>query len=212
MNARDLRIVGGILAGAALLIGGVASLRAQSQDTSQQEDAVAAAARKAREEKKKEGTKPKKVYTDEDVSRLSGGVTSATAEVPKMPGQEGEAKAREGTDQLGAAKEGGAADSGKPKETPEQKWRKKFADAYKDLDRAERELDVLQRENNKAQTQYYSDPQKALKEQYTRNEINERDAKIAAKQKEVQQLKDHISDLEDQMRKDGGDAGWASRP
>lgn len=207
MNARDLRILGRILAGAALL-GGAVSLQAQSQDTSQQEDAVAAAARKSREEKKKEGTKPKKVYTDDDMSRLSGGVTSATAEVPKMPGQEAEAKAAEDTTK--AAVDDGAA--GKPKESPEQKWRKKFADAYKDLDRAERELDVLQRENNKAQTQYYSDPQKALKEQYTRNEINERDAKIAAKQKEVQQLKDHISDLEDQMRKDGGDPGWASRP
>ena len=207
MNARNLQILGGILASAALLGGGAVAARAQSQDASQQEDAEAAAARKARAEKKKEGTKPKKVYTDDDVSRLSGGVTSATAEVPKMPGQEGEAKTVEAV-----AKEGGPADDGKPKETPEQKWRRKFADAYKDLDRAERELDVLQRENNKAQTQYYSDPQKALREQYTRNEINERDAKIAAKQKEVQQLKDRISDLEDQMRKDGGDAGWASRP
>jgi hypothetical protein len=209
MNARDLRMLGGILAGAALLGGGAGAVRARSQDTSQQEDAVAAAARKAREEKKKEGTKAKKVYTDDDVSHLRGGVTSAAAEVPKVPGQEGEAKTAEGVPKEGAGAEG-AGD--KPKETPEQKWRKKFADAYKDLDRAERELDVLQRENNKAQTQYYSDPQKALKEQYTRNEINERDAKIAAKQKEVQQQKDRVSDLEDQMRKDGGDAGWASRP
>jgi len=210
MNARKLGMLSGIMAGAALLCGGAASVRAQ-QDSSQAEDPVATAARKAREEKKKEGTKPKKVYTDEDVSRLTGGVTSATAAVPKMPGQE-EPKA--GEDQQGAAKEGteGAGAGEKPKETPEQKWRRKFADAYKNLDRAERELDILQRENNKAQTQYYSDPQKALAEQYSRKEINERDAKIAAKQKEVQQLRDHISDLEDQLRKDGGDPGWASRP
>ena len=210
MNARKVRMLAGIMAGAALLCGAAATVRAQQDSSQQVEDPVAAAARKAREEKKKEGTKPKKVYTDEDVSRLTGGVTSATAAVPKMPGQE-EPKA--GEDQ-GAAKEGagGAGAGEKPKETPEQKWRRKFADAYKNLDRTERELDILQRENNKAQTQYYSDPQKALKEQYTRNEINERDAKIAAKQKEVQQLKDQISDLEDQLRKDGGDPGWASRP
>jgi len=205
MGARNLPRIAGILVGMALLGGG--ALRVRAQDTSQQpEDAVAAAARKAREQKKKDEGKPKKVYTDDDVSHLSGGVTSATATVPKVPGQEEEGKA-------GGAKEGADAEAAdKPKETPEQKWRRKFADAYKDLDRVERELDILQRENNKAQVQYYSDPTKALKEQYTRNEINERDTKIAAKQKEVQQLKDRISDLEDQLRKDGGDPGWAARP
>lgn len=205
MSAWNSRILSGLLAGAALLAGGVATTRAQ--DASQQpEDAVAAAARKAREQKKKEDAKPKKVYTDDDLSKLKGGVTTATAEVPKMPGQEDAAKPGE---QPPAGAEG-AAD--KPKETPERRWRKRFADAYKDLDRTERELDILQRENDKAQVQYYSDPTKALKEQYTRKEINDRDTKIAAKQKEVQQAKDRISDLEDQLRKDGGDPGWASRP
>lgn len=209
MPVWNLRMLSGILASAVLLACGATSLRAQ--DASQQpEDAVAAAARKAREQKKKEEGKPKKVYTDDDVSHLSGGVTSAVAEVPKVPGQEAAAKAGDGTDQQGAGKEEAGAD--KPKETPEQRWRRRFADAYKDLDRAQRELDILQRENNKAQTQYYSDPQKALKEQYTRQEINDRDVKIAAKQKEVQQAKDRISDLEDQLRKDGGDPGWAARP
>lgn len=204
MSAWNSRILSGLLAGAALLAGGTATLRAQ--DASQQpEDAVAAAARKAREQKKNEG-KPKKVYTDEDLGKLKGGVTSASAEVPKVPGQEDAAKP--GEQQPTGAESG----TDKPKETPEQRWRKRFADAYKDLDRAERELDILQRENDKAQVQYYSDPTKALKEQYTRKEINDRDAKIAAKQKEVQQGKDRISDLEDQLRKDGGDPGWAARP
>ena len=209
MNVQTIRMLAGMIVGAALLGGGSAAVCAQQNSSQQSEDAVAAAARKAREEKKKEGTKPKKVYTDEDVSKLSGGVTSATAEVPKMPGQP-EAKP-DTADQQGTAKEG-VAGGEKPKETSEQKWRRKFGDAYKNLDRAERELDILQRENNKAQTQYYSDPQKALAEQYSRKEINERDAKIAAKQKEVQQLRDQISDLQDQMRKDGGDPGWAGRP
>jgi hypothetical protein len=206
MSAWNSRILSALLASAALLGGGV-TMRAQ--DASQQpEDAVAAAARRSREQKKKDDAKPKKVYTDDDLSKMKGGVTSASAEVPKMPGQAEAAKTEGGDQAVGAD----AAGAEKPKETPEQRWRKRFADAYKDLDRSERELDILQRENDKAQVQYYSDPTKALKEQYTRKEINERDAKIAAKQKEVQQAKDRISDLEDQLRKDGGDPGWAARP
>ena len=48
-----------------------------------------------------------------------------------------------------------------------------------------------------------------MTEQYTRKDINEKDAKIAAKQKEIEQLKQGLSDLEDALRKAGGDSGWA---
>ncbi len=58
--------------------------------------------------------------------------------------------------------------------------------------------------------QYYNDPQKALAEQYTRKDISDKDAKIAAKQKEIDQLKQKISDMEDALRKSGGDPGWAA--
>ena len=47
----------------------------------------------------------------------------------------------------------------------------------------------MQREVNKAQTQFYSDPQKALSEQYTRKNITDKDAKIAAKKQEIAQMK-----------------------
>src|SRR6267378_546098 len=62
----------------------------------------------------------------------------------------------------------------------------------------------------KPQVQYYSDPQKALAEQYTRKDINDKDAKIAAKKKEIEQLKQQISDMEEALRKSGGDPGWAA--
>jgi len=58
--------------------------------------------------------------------------------------------------------------------------------------------------------QYYSDPQKALAEQYTRKDINEHDAKIEAKKKEIEQIKQRITDMEDALRKSGGDPGWAA--
>jgi predicted RNase H-like nuclease (RuvC/YqgF family) len=179
------------LAGTSLL-----AQQQQQQDSSQQStgDPVADAARKAREQKKKETAKPKRVITDEDVNHLT---------LPDSPKETSEAGAK-------TAGEQAAPDSGKKEESPEKTWRKRFKDAYANLARTEKELDVLQREDNKAQTQYYSDPQKALAEQYTRKEINEKDTKIAAKKKEVEQLKEQISDMQEELRKSGGDSGWAA--
>jgi hypothetical protein len=183
----------------AVALAAVPLMARQHQDSSQQStgDAVADAARKAREQKKREPTKPKRVITDEDVNHLT---------LPDAPKETPEAGAE------GAAKPGeqAAPGAGKKEESAETKWRKRFKEAYANLARAEKELDVLQREDNKAQVQYYPYPQKALAEQYTRKDINEKDAKIAAKKKEVAQLKQQISDMEDELRKSGGDPGWAA--
>jgi len=91
----------------------------------------------------------------------------------------------------------------------EKAWRKRFQVQHDKIAKAERELDILQRESEKAQTQYYSDPQKALTQQNSRSDILEKKTKIDAKKKEIQQLKQELEDLEDQLRKSGGDTGWA---
>jgi len=57
--------------------------------------------------------------------------------------------------------------------------------------------------------EYYADPQKAMAEQNTRAEVNEKMAKIQEKKQEIAQLKQGLDDLEDQLRKSGGDIGWA---
>ena len=197
------------LALAALTFTAVPSRARQQQDSSQQStgDAVADAARKTREQKKKDTAKPKKVYTDEDVSHLRGGVTTASANPsPSGTTEEGAAKNPDAQNPDAQGKDA----AGKPEESPETKWRKQFKEVYATLDRAQRELDILQREDNKAQVQYYSDPQKALAEQYTRKDINDHDAKIAAKKKEVDQIKQRIGDMEEALRKSGGDPGWAA--
>jgi chromosome segregation ATPase len=186
----------------AVAFAGIPLLAQQQQDASQQStgDPVADAARKAREQKKKETAKPKRVYTDEDVNHLTWEAPVATGTA--QAGTEGDAKAN-------GAQAG--PEAGKPEESAETKWRKRFKEAYANLARAEKELDVLQREDNKAQLQYYPDPQKALKEQYSRKEINEKDTKIAAKKKEIEQLKQQISDMQDELRKSGGDSGWGAQ-
>jgi hypothetical protein len=176
---------------AALCLTGLPRI-ARAQGSSQQPsgDPVADAARKAREEKKT-APKPKKVFTDDDVKPA----ISAPASSPSAPAAEGAPKA----DVAGKTEDPNS----------EAAWRKRFKDQRDKMDKAQKELDVLQREEDKAQVQYYSDPQKALTEQNNRKDINDKQAKIEAKKQEIAQLQQGLADLEDQLRKSGGDSGWA---
>jgi hypothetical protein len=182
------------------------AVMAKHQDASQQtSDPVADAARKAREQKKNEA-KPKKVFTNDDVAPAPAPAPAAAAPNPpetKTDGKEGDTNATK----AGDAKAADAKDSKAP--VDEAGWRKRFAEQRAKISQAEQELDVLQRESTKLQTQYYNDPQKALAEQYTRKDITDQDAKIQAKKDEIAKLKQGLSDLEDQLRAAGGDSGWA---
>jgi chromosome segregation ATPase len=180
---------------------------AQQQGSSQQQtgDPVADAARKARESKK-DAPKPKKVYTDDDLK----GATPEPAATSASGGANGTQSTGQRTEK--AAKAGDKAqDEDAPKEDPngEAAWRKRFQAQRNKIAKAERELDVLSRELEKAQVEYYPDPQKAMTQQNTRADINAINAKIDAKKAELAQLKQGLDDLEDQLRKSGGDPGWA---
>ena len=67
----------------------------------------------------------------------------------------------------------------------------------------------MQRDLNKNEVQYYPNPQEALMQQYTRQDINKDRSKLDAKKQEVEANKKALSDLEDDLRKAGGDPGWA---
>jgi hypothetical protein len=171
----------------------------RAQDQSSTGDPVADAARKAREQKKV-AQKPKKVFTDDDVK------PAETAPAPPAASD-----APTGSDEAKPEKSQAKAQVQPEAENPnsEKVWRKRFADQRKKISDAELSLDVLQREAQKAGVQYYSDPQKAMQEQFTRTEINEKNAKIEATKKQIADLKQQLSDMEDQLRASGGDVGWA---
>jgi uncharacterized coiled-coil protein SlyX len=177
---------------------------AHQQGSSQQQtgDPVADAARKAREVKK-DTTKQKKVYTDDDV-KSAPQTAAVPAAAPVDSGGTAPATAVQAAGD--AAKTGEAT----PTEDPngEAAWRKRFQAQRDKIAKAEKELDILGRELEKAQVEYYPDPQKAMKQQNSRADINAINAKIDAKRKEVDQLRQGLDDLEDQLRKSGGDPGW----
>jgi hypothetical protein len=186
----------------ALLLAGTSILAQQDQTQSGPGDPVADAARKAREAKKT-APKPKKVFTNDDIS------SKPAAEAPAPATSAASQGSATTTPPEAPAKQAKAATG--PAEDPnsEAAWRKRFAAQRRKISDAEEELSVLQREAAKADLQYYSDPQKAMNEQFTRNEINEKNEKIAAKKKQIEDLKQQLSDMEDQLRAAGGDAGWA---
>jgi hypothetical protein len=178
----------------------VAAFTAPAQQDSTQAptgDPVADAARKARAEQKTT-PKPKKVFTNDDIPSAAPPPAPATADATnKNAGKQpaGDQSAQKATD---------------PEDDPktEAYWRKRSKKLRAKLATAEQELDVLQRELSKDQVQYYPDPQKALMEQYNRSDINAKTAKVDAKKAEVETLKQQVADLEDAVRKAGGDPGW----
>jgi hypothetical protein len=168
----------------------------QSQSQGAQQDSVAEAARKARE-KAKTAAPAKKTYTNDNVPALRGNEISVMAANPN-------------------AVKDIAPDTAKPAEQKpepvkdEAYWRKRFADARLKLDLAQRDLDVSQRELNLLQTQYYADPNKALQQQLTRDDINAKSARVDEKKEEVAKLTQAIEDLKDELRHAGGQPGWAN--
>src|SRR5262245_12636808 len=177
----------------------LSSAPTRAQDQSSTGDPVADAARTTREQKKVD-QKPKNVFTDDDVKPAE-----------PAPAPPAASNALSAPDEMKAEKSQAKAQGQPEAENPnsEKAWRKRFAEQRKKISDAELELDVLQRELQKSDVQYYSDPQKAMNEQYARTEINEKTAKIEAKKKQIADLQQQLSNTQDQLRAGGGDPGWA---
>lgn len=159
-----------------------------------QQGSIADAARKARE-KAKTVPQAKKTYTNDDLSAIRAGGVSTVGGGTSATTPAATTETKPGTPE--------------PKKD-ETYWRKRFAEARQKIDLAQRELDVLQRELNLSQTQYYSDPNKALQQQYSREDINDKTAKIEAKKEEISQLQKALADLQDELRQAGGQPGWGN--
>jgi len=108
---------------------------------------------------------------------------------------------RDAHDQAGPSKE--------KEEKNEAYWRKRFSEVHYNIRIAQTELDLLQREWNVLLLQYDPNPAKAMRQSITRKQINEHRKKIEEKKAEIRQLQLQESDLEDELRHSGGEAGWS---
>ncbi|HET8925640.1 MAG TPA: hypothetical protein VFN26_21840 [Candidatus Acidoferrum sp.] len=97
----------------------------------------------------------------------------------------------------------------KVEEKGEAYWRRRFGDLHNKIRIAQSELDVLQRELEVALLQYDANPQKAVRENVTRQVINAHRDSIEEKKKEIADLRRNLSDLEDELRHAGGEPGWS---
>lgn len=180
------------IAAAALLF--LVPLEARAQQPGQ---SVADAARKAREQKK-EAPKAVKVFTNDNIP--GAGSVSVIGPPP--------------AESTAAAKDDKDAGATSPKVvTPpakdEKYWRELFAKVRKQIQQDQDDLAIMQRELAQLQVQYYPDPQKAMSQQYSQAEIKAKQDKIDAKQAEMTRLNQTLSDMEDDLRKSGGDPSWA---
>jgi chromosome segregation ATPase len=176
------------------MLGAPCYLAAQ-QDQSQ--ESVADAARKARAERK--AAPQAKLSIDNDNLGTITGTISVVGETPAPPDDQ----TKKADDKTGKAEK-------KEPVKDESYWRDKFAAANKKLADDQHELDIMQRELNLKQEQFYTDPMASLKQDYSRQDINDSKTKIDEKTATIEQDKADISSLEDQLRQAGGDAGWAT--
>lgn len=161
---------------------------AAAQST-QQQDPLAAAARKAKEQQNH--AKPAKVFTNDNMP--TNGVISTVGSAPAAD----------------STAPGDAKTAAAPAAQGEQYWRDKFSTLNKKLEQDQGELDVMQRELGQLNLQNYSDPNQAMQQGYSRSDIDKKASDISAKQKEIEADKQALSDAESDLRKSGGDSGWA---
>src|SRR6185312_13014987 len=148
--------------------------------------------------RKKHDAKPAKVFTNDNMPAV-GGVSTVGA---------GPADAGASGDKATGASTTAAATTAAPAQG-ESYWRGKFDKLNTKLQQDQSELDVMQRELGQLSLQNYSDPNKAMQQGYSHSDIDKKTAEISTKQKEIDADKQAISDAQDDLRKSGGDPGWA---
>jgi chromosome segregation ATPase len=172
---------------------GTQAAQASTATATDQQESLAEAARRAREQKK-DTPKQAKVITNDNIPK-EGGISAVGEEPPVTENADN------------APADGPKSD--KAAGSDEKKWRARFEKLHHKLEQDQADLDVMQRELGVLDLQYYNDPVKGMQQGLTRSDINEKTAKIAAKQKEIDADKQAISDAEDDLRQAGGDPGWA---
>jgi hypothetical protein len=163
----------------------------------------------ARKERTRKAQQPRtgKQYTNDNIPATTiGGPAATTPSAQPTPAAEAEAEEEAAA---GAEETKPPAEAGPSQADLEKAYRERAAKLRETLEFEERKLDVMQRELNLAQQQFYSDPNVAMREQYSRADINKRTADIETQQALVEKAKQAFTDLEEELRHKNLPPGWA---
>jgi len=183
------------------LVLGVALSLARAQD---QATSLGDIARQLKAQRAKAAKKPVKVYSNDNLPKrppgealtMAGGISE---QVPPPP--------------PGSSATAGAAGSESSAKGPtgahnEKYFRAKMAELRDRLETHQRLLNVLQQKQSQGQTQYYSDPNKTLQQEYSRSDVNKAVDDVAKMQQQIADDEKAMDDLRDQLRREGGEPGW----
>lgn len=171
-----------------------ATWTARAQQSSNQQDSVAEVARRAREKKKNE-KEPKKVITDDDLKPATPEtVTSATAEVPRVPGSAAtQAQGKVATDT--SIQLAGPEDAAKAWEAL-AKAEADLARSKQQLENAQKDLDIAQREFTLQRQTYYSTPD-YQHDTAGKAKLDDLARQVSDKKQEIEALKTKIAAQQD---------------
>ncbi len=142
------------------------------------------------------------VFTNDNIPRAGGISTVGVPSPPPAPPAQADSAPQ-------SARAFSPATSEKPPLANEKDWRNRFATLRRNLSQAQEELAIDQRELGKLTLQYYPNPQQTLMQSIMPVDITKKQSAIDKKQMEIADLKRQLSNLEDDLRKAGGDPGWA---
>jgi hypothetical protein len=160
---------------------------AQSSAQGQSGQSLADIARKLKEQQGQKSSTVGKTFTNDDLP----GAGAATGVSVETGGSESSAATPDASEDHG-----------------EKYFRKAYAKLMGRKEMDERELEVLQKKLNQNDVQYYSDPQVALQQQYSRSDIAKNQDAIDKKKKDIADVDQALSDLQDELRRDGGNPSW----
>jgi predicted RNase H-like nuclease (RuvC/YqgF family) len=159
-----------------------------------------------------------KVFTNDDLATLSpSGEHSAASRAKSSSTTAKEAKSGEKPAEKTSGNEAGKESAkAPPAETGEQThgekyYRERISKLQDRLQIDQRELSVLEQKLGQNQMQYYPDPNKGLLQESgptALSDIHKLQDQIEKKRAEIAADQEAIDDLREQLRREGGDAGW----
>jgi hypothetical protein len=158
-----------------------------------------------------------KLFTNDDLATPSPSPGPAATSPAKPPTTSKEAKPGE---KPAKATSGNEAEKESAKATPaktgeethgEKYYRGRMSKLQERLEIHQRELSVLEQKLGQNEMMYYPDPNKGLLQQSgptAMSDVHKLQDQIAEKKAEIAADQEAIEDLQEQLRREGGDAGW----